>query len=52
MQLNQETLFLKSWLETELLSLEIEIMEFPSDIRNDEFDFLIKKAINYRGLLE
>ena len=52
MELDEETLFLKNWLESELLSLEIEIMEFPSYIRNDEFDFLIKKAINYRGLLE
>ena len=52
MQLDEETQYLKIWLESQLLSLEIEIMEFPSDERNDEFDFLIKKAINYRGLLE
>jgi hypothetical protein len=52
MQLDEETLFLKNWLESELLSLEIEIMEFPPDIRDEEFDFLIKKAVNYRGLLE
>jgi hypothetical protein len=52
MQLDEETLFLKSWLETELLSLEIQMMEFPSDERDDEFDFLIKKAINFRGLIE
>jgi hypothetical protein len=52
MQLDEETLFLKHWLESELLSLEIQIMEFPLDIRNEEFDFLIKKAINFRGLLE
>ena len=27
-------------------------MEFPPDERNNEFDFLIKKAVNYGGLLE
>ena len=52
MQLDEETQYLKIWLESQLLSLEIEMMEFPPNERNDEFDFLIKKAINYRGLLE
>ena len=27
-------------------------MEFPPDERNNEFDLLIKKAVNYRVLLE
>ena len=52
MQLDEETQYLKIWLESQLLSLEIEIMEFPPNERNDEFDFLIKKAMNYRSLLE
>ena len=52
MQLDEETLFLKHWLESELLTLEIQIMEFLLDDKNEEFDFLIKKAINYRGILE
>jgi hypothetical protein len=52
MQLDEETQYLKIWLESQLLSLEIEMMEFPPNERNDEFDFLIKKAINYRDLLE
>ena len=52
MQLDEETQYLKIWLESQLLSLEIEIMEFPPDERNNEFDFLIKKAVNYVGLLE
>jgi hypothetical protein len=52
MELDEETQYLKIWLESQLLSLEIEMMEFPPNERNDEFDFLIKKAINYRGLLE
>jgi hypothetical protein len=52
MQLDEETQYLKIWLESQLLSLEIEMMEFPPNERNDEFDFLIKKAVNYRGLLE
>lgn len=52
MQLDEETQYLKIWLESQLLSLEIEIMEFPPDERNNEFDFLIKKAVNYGGLLE
>jgi hypothetical protein len=52
MQLDEETQYLKIWLESQLLSLEIEMMEFPPNERNDEFDFLIKKAFNYRGLLE
>ena len=52
MELDEETQYLKIWLESQLLSLEIEMMEFPPNERNDEFDFLIKKAINYRDLLE
>ena len=52
MQLDEETQYLTIWLESQLLSLEIEKMEFPPDERNNEFDFLIKKAVNYRGLLE
>ena len=52
MKLDEETQCLRIWFESQLLSLEIEIMEFPLDERNNEFDFLIKKAVNYRGLLE
>ena len=52
MQLDEETQYLKVWLESELKSISREMVEFPSNERDDEFDFLIKKAINYRGLLE
>ena len=52
MQLDEETQYLKIWLESELKSISREMVEFPSNERDDEFDFLIKKAINYRGLLE
>ncbi len=52
MELDEETQCLKIWLESQLLSLEIEVMEFPPNERNDEFDFLIKKVINYRDLLK
>ena len=52
MQLDEETLFLKHWLESELKTLSREMVEFPSNERDEEFDFLVKKAINYRGLLE
>ena len=33
-------------------TLSREIVEFPSNERDEEFDFLVKKAINYRGLFE
>ena len=52
MELDEETQYLKIWLESQLKSISREMVEFPSNERDEEFDFLIKKAINYRGLLE
>lgn len=52
MELDEETQYLKIWLESQLKLISREMVEFPSNERDEEFDFLIKKAINYRGLLE
>lgn len=52
MELDEETQYLKIWLESQLKSISREMVEFPSNERDEEFDFLIKKAINYRSVLE
>lgn len=52
MELDEETQYLKIWLESQLKSISREMVEFPSNERDEEFDFLIKKAINYRNVLE
>ena len=52
MELDEETQYLKNCLESQLKSISREMVEFPSNERDEEFDFLIKKAINYRSVLE
>lgn len=48
----EESLELKRLLETYLLEIDDSILTFPPFGDNSTFEFLIKKAINYRNIIQ
>ncbi len=48
----EESLELKRLLETYLLEINDSILTFPPFGENEKFEFLIKKAISYRNIIQ
>lgn len=48
----QESLELKLLLEKYLVEINDAILSFPSNGEEEKFDFLIKKAISYRDIIQ
>jgi hypothetical protein len=48
----EESLELKRLLETYLLEIDDSILTYPPFGDDEKFEFLIKKAINYRNIIQ